>query len=534
MKVTVGPSSNVAFQAATDRGVSSQISVTQNNATRVTFSSSTGTGGVGEAYNQANAAFAAANSAANTVRVSANSASTITKANGINFVNTNSITVSVEAGINGNANVSFITTGAAVSDAYNQANNAYNAANLKLNIAGGSITGSLNVLGNLTVSGNTTYYNVTTYSVADPLIYLASNNETSDVVDIGFMGGKNTSGVYNHTGLARDATDATWYLFDGLADEGHVNNVIDFANTSLASLRANILANNIQLVGNTVATQANLTFAYNQANSAYSAANNRVLKSGDTMTGPLVINYVGVGLNVNTAAEFTNSVSIGNNISGIYMVDDINGFASIEIGGASGGYIDFKMPVGEDFDFRIYSQHAQTEFISANTSHKLAIFGSNVAFDTNTLAVDVVNKRVGVGTNTPSANLEVVGIANVTNTISTNTVNFGFGVYDLTSNTFQTTSNDLIEVDSFAAAAYSTVKYIVQVKTGVNLHATELFCIQDGVSTYLTEYATLISGSPLGTFSINLAGGRMKLNFNPDNPSNNILTFKVVRYTISA
>lgn len=51
----------------------------------------------------------AINSAANTVRVSANSGSTLTKANGINFINTDSILVSVSSGVDGNANVALTT-----------------------------------------------------------------------------------------------------------------------------------------------------------------------------------------------------------------------------------------------------------------------------------------------------------------------------------------------------------------------------------------------------------------------------------------
>ena len=179
--------------------------------------------------------------------------------------------------------------------ARNTANAAYNEANLKLNIAGGTINGSLNVSGNLTITGNTKYVNVDTYIVTDPLIYLAANNETSDIVDIGFMGGHNTAGVYSHSGLVRDAGDGTWYLFTGLADEGHENNVVDFANTSLATLRANINANSILLTGNSVATQANLTLAHN-------AANNRVLKAGDTMTGALNIACTTVSTSNTTGA----------------------------------------------------------------------------------------------------------------------------------------------------------------------------------------------------------------------------------------
>lgn len=115
-----------------------------------------------------------------------------------------------------------------------------------------------------------------------------------------------------------------------------------------------------------------------------------------------------------------------------------------------------------------------------------------------------------------------------------NAVTVNFGPYDLTSNTFSSSSNTTFEVDSFASSDYSTVKYIVQVKTGSSLHSTELFCIQDGVTTYMTEYATLITGYPLGNFTIDLSGGRMRLLFTPDNPLGNLLNFKVIRYTVTS
>lgn len=84
------------------------------------------------AYNQANDAYTAANSAANSVRVSANGGSTQNKV-GLNFVNTNSIIVSVGPGADaGNANISFTTSGASAADAFSQANLAYAVANLKI------------------------------------------------------------------------------------------------------------------------------------------------------------------------------------------------------------------------------------------------------------------------------------------------------------------------------------------------------------------------------------------------------------------
>lgn len=262
----------------------------------------------------------------------------------------------------------------------------------------------LEITGNLVIDANATLINVTSLNVSDPIIYLAANNKLSDTVDIGIVGGKN-DGSYTHTGLIRHASDDKWYLFDNYAPEP-TNNVIDVTQASLATLRANIEANSITLVGNTVATQANLDIVYSEAN-------NKVDKAGDTITGPVIIQAT----------------------------------------------------------------------------------------------------------------------LNVSNEIYANTVDFS--VYQLASNAFTSTLNIPLEIDSFSAAHYSTVKYIVQVRTVDTVQSTELFCMHDGVETYMTEYATLIAGSPVGVYSLILQGGRVKLVFTPNNPTNAIMTFKVVRYTVS-
>ena len=138
--------------------------------------------------------------------------------------------------------------------AYGQANLAYTAANNSNLLVGGTITGSLNVTqdinisGNIFLEGNTTFINVATYAVEDSLIYLASNNIINDIIDIGFIGGKNTGGTFSHTGLARDASDGKYKLFDGLPDNDHVGNVITFANSYLATLVANVEANTLTVV----------------------------------------------------------------------------------------------------------------------------------------------------------------------------------------------------------------------------------------------------------------------------------------------
>jgi hypothetical protein len=105
----------------------------------------------------------------NSVFVSKDGGDVLTS-NVLNFLNTESIQVQVTQD-GANANISFITTGAAVADAYAQANVALDEANLKLNIAGGTITGSLNidsglnVAGDIAVGGNLIIGNVNTDTV---------------------------------------------------------------------------------------------------------------------------------------------------------------------------------------------------------------------------------------------------------------------------------------------------------------------------------------------------------------------------------
>ena len=274
------------------------------------------------AYAQANGAYAQANVAGNTVRVSANAGSTLSNKQ-LNFNNTASIQVTVADSGDGNANITFATTGAAVADAYaqanaaygqanaayGQANAAYGEANLKLNLTGGSLTGDLTISGNLVVTGNATTINVSNLSVNDAIILLSAN-ATGDATDIGFVGHFDRGATATHAGMIRVHSLNEFQIFDNYELEP-TNNIIDIANYNyrLGHLRVNAInANSVLILGNAAATQANLTLAHNQANAAYgqanaayAAANTRVLKAGDTMTGQLIIDTAGMGLRVANA-----------------------------------------------------------------------------------------------------------------------------------------------------------------------------------------------------------------------------------------
>ena len=104
-----------------------------------------------------------------------------------------------------------------------------------------TIDGDIQISGNLTVLGNTTQIEVQTLNIADPLIYLASNNYTSDVVDIGFVGNYFDGANQAHTGIFRHAGDQQFYIFDGYQPEPTAN-TIDPTDPSfhLATVHANL------------------------------------------------------------------------------------------------------------------------------------------------------------------------------------------------------------------------------------------------------------------------------------------------------
>jgi len=104
------------------------------------------------------------------------------------------------------------------------------------------IDSDVQISGNLTVLGTETIINVDVLKVDDSLLQLAANN-TSDIVDIGFIGHYG-DGTARHTGLFRHAADKQYYLFSNYTVEPTANTITPFANDfALSTLRANITAN---------------------------------------------------------------------------------------------------------------------------------------------------------------------------------------------------------------------------------------------------------------------------------------------------
>jgi len=120
------------------------------------------------------------------------------------------------------------------------------------------------IAGDLTVSGTTTTVSSTTINVADPLIALATTNNSADAVDIGLYGLYDTSGSQDlYGGLFRDANDSgKWKLFkDNQAAPTTTVNTggTGYAKATLvADIEGNVTGN---VTGNTSGTAATVTTA---------------------------------------------------------------------------------------------------------------------------------------------------------------------------------------------------------------------------------------------------------------------------------
>lgn len=152
---------------------------------------------------------------------------------------------------------------------------------------------------------------------------------------------------------------------------------------------------------------------------------------------------------------------------------------------------------------------ANTEWYSSNNS-----FVINTA-DGNTFVTLI---------DTFAANVSIQDV------LAANVVTFN-GISEQSTASLTTTSTLEATLDTFAVASYRSAKYVVSVKEGTSFHATEIMLMHDGTNVYITEYAKLVSGSDLVTFTADISGGNVRLRITP--ASTNSTEFKLTRNLIA-
>ena len=90
-----------------------------------------------------------------------------------------------------------------------------------------------------------------------------------------------------------------------------------------------------------------------------------------------------------------------------------------------------------------------------------------------------------------------------------------------------TTANQV--ADTFPVQSYRTAKYLVQMTSGANYHATEVLLIHDGTTVYMTEFGTIFTNASLGTIDGDINSGNVRLLVTPANTSTQV---KIQRLTV--
>lgn len=151
----------------------------------------------------------------------------------------------------------------------------------------GYFDGSVQIVGDLIVAGNVTTTNVQSVIISDPLIYLAGNNYSSDLVDIGFAANYN-DGTNRHTGLFRDASDGGVYkLFTNLTQELSSAVTVNTADPTFAtaSLQTYLISGGLLTNATHVAITANSTVNVSIAANTLTLSAPLAATSGGTGTG---------------------------------------------------------------------------------------------------------------------------------------------------------------------------------------------------------------------------------------------------------
>lgn len=186
------------------------------------------------------------------------------------------------------------------------------------------------IYGDLTVSGNLVTTNVQSVVISDPLIYLAGNNYTSDLVDIGFVGNYHTGGQNLHTGLFRDASVDQYYLFKGLTQELDGVLTVNTADPTFAIADLNAYLLSGALVSNALAVTITANSTVNVNITANSLSLSTALAVGSGGTGLSTVTSKGV-LYGNTTGPLgvtsagTNGQVLQANGSGYPVFADLDG-----------------------------------------------------------------------------------------------------------------------------------------------------------------------------------------------------------------
>ena len=257
-------------------------------------------------------------------------------------------------------------------------------------------------------------------------------------------------------------------------------------------------------------------------------------RNSSAFGGLIALNHSKSGV-VGTFATLVSGDSIG---SAIFSGDDGTAFiqaASISaaVDGTPGAN---NMPGRLVFSTTANGASSPTERMRIDSAGDVDIT-SNVSVG-NVLVVG--NITPNNSTTTTTGSLQVTGGAGITgnlyvtaayaNTITLINPTTFASIGGMTSNSYTTSSNAQVSIDSFATALYRSAKYQIQMTSGTSYQTLEVLLLHDNTNVYITQYASLANNAAVGTFAATITSGTLNLLFTGVSA---VTTVKLARTTIA-
>lgn len=306
------------------------------------------------------------------------------------------------------------------------------------------------------------------------------------------------------------------------------------------------LANTIAAGSTDVYARSKANGAYNTANAAFSRANNSVLKTGDTMTGDLLINTANVEANYiivettlysglasrsstplpNLIAQFTGNTNsyVQVNAQNIDEHGSADYVVTADVGTDTSFYADFGLNNSQRTDGTIKPLDAYL-YVQGSEIGQL---GGNLIIGT-TSTTPGIQTRIVVG-GYEDANVVMVFDKGTTTSNNNLTVNGQLSVNTslITSSTYTSSNTNQVVINNFPSSTYRSARYEIQITSGSDYHVLELRAVHDGSNPYMTQYGEIFTSTRLGSFDADLGGGQFNLKFTPTNATTTIKLLRTV------
>ena len=175
-----------------------------------------------------------------------------------------------------------------------------------------TIDGTLNISGNLNVTGTSTFIDTVNLVVEEPIIFLANNNTSGDLVDIGFAGIYNNGTANVWTGLIRHAGDSDkhYHLFQEYTGDAN-NGLFDIvtANAKYATLQVNeLITGNSAVIKDT--SCGSISFGFSAGNTQYCDA---IAIGSSNVGNQQYCGAIAIGTAAGSTSQLLNGIAIGTN-----------------------------------------------------------------------------------------------------------------------------------------------------------------------------------------------------------------------------